>query len=361
MFHGREWDANAGHYYYRFRTYIPEYGSFTGPDMNLANGIEGEPNIIGSFVFCGNDPVNCTDPTGLLLQGTAVTYGLGVIYAIAAGSATYLMMPPSARTSLGESMGDAFTDALDVAREADEAPKRAATWLAWKAVDYFANSSSASAPNPGPPNSGNKIVGFCVQNWAEDETQKAFDNAGIYLPFVMFPDPMDGLRLATRMGNMPNRPGPWMSPPNRLMSYGPMRRAATTPSQAAEGGVIRWTPLNGPGPLGKDMAKTFRSATYTEFIAEEPIVLYRVWGGRSKELRAFWTRTKPKGPLQTQIDSAVLPGFGNTFENLTTIRVPAGTRLFEGVAARQAEAGIELVGGGNQIVVPMVDPSWIVR
>jgi RHS repeat-associated protein len=64
-FQGREWDAHAQHYYFRNRTYAPEWGQFTGPDMNLANGIEGEPDGVGNYVFCRNDPVNSTDPTGL--------------------------------------------------------------------------------------------------------------------------------------------------------------------------------------------------------------------------------------------------------------------------------------------------------
>jgi len=64
-FHGREWDANAGHYYYRYRTYIPEWGSFTGPDLNLRNGLYGEPNGHANYVFCENDPLNNVDPLGL--------------------------------------------------------------------------------------------------------------------------------------------------------------------------------------------------------------------------------------------------------------------------------------------------------
>ena len=33
--------------------------------MNLGNGILGEPNGVGSYLFCGNDPVDFTDPMGL--------------------------------------------------------------------------------------------------------------------------------------------------------------------------------------------------------------------------------------------------------------------------------------------------------
>jgi RHS repeat-associated protein len=64
-FQGREYDSHAGHYYYRYRTYIPEWGSFTSPDMNLSNGILGEPNGIGNYLFCNNNPVNWRDPRGL--------------------------------------------------------------------------------------------------------------------------------------------------------------------------------------------------------------------------------------------------------------------------------------------------------
>ncbi|MEO5368340.1 MAG: RHS repeat-associated core domain-containing protein, partial [Magnetococcus sp. WYHC-3] len=64
-FQGREWDAYAGHYYYRMRTYVPEWGSFTGPDMNLANGIEGESNGLGNYLAMGNDPLRMKDAWGL--------------------------------------------------------------------------------------------------------------------------------------------------------------------------------------------------------------------------------------------------------------------------------------------------------
>ena len=68
-FHGREYDAERGDYYYRNRTYVPEWGSFTGPDMHLGNGIEGEPEGVGNYVFCRNDPVNNLDPLGLRAYG----------------------------------------------------------------------------------------------------------------------------------------------------------------------------------------------------------------------------------------------------------------------------------------------------
>ena len=61
--------------------------------------------------------------------------------------------------------------------------------------------------------------------------------------------------------------------------------------------------------------------------------------------------------LQSVIDSALDPQWGNTAQNVARIRVPAGTTIYEGAAAAQRG----LVGGGNQVFIPKVDPSWIVK
>jgi len=65
LFQGREWDKNGGFYYFRNRIYLPERGEFSSPDMNLGRGILGELDGMATLTFCGGDPVNCVDPTGL--------------------------------------------------------------------------------------------------------------------------------------------------------------------------------------------------------------------------------------------------------------------------------------------------------
>lgn len=50
--------------------------------------------------------------------------------------------------------------------------------------------------------------------------------------------------------------------------------------------------------------------------------------------------------------------WGNTAENVVKINVPAGTTIFEGFAESQ---GGFLLGGGSQVVIPNVDPSWVVK
>jgi hypothetical protein len=118
---------------------------------------------------------------------------------------------------------------------------------------------------------------------------------------------------------------------------------------------VRFGPVT-PGPLPKGIADTFRSGSYAETQLRRTTPLYRVYGGRSGRIGSFWTRTPPSGPLQSRIDLALNPAWGNTANQTVRIDVPAGTTVFEGAAASQGW----LLGGGNQVVVPRVDPNWIV-
>jgi RHS repeat-associated protein len=75
LFQGREWDKNGGFYYFRNRIYLPERGEFSSPDMNLGRGILGELDGMATLTFCGGDPVNCIDPTGLDVLSWMFGYG----------------------------------------------------------------------------------------------------------------------------------------------------------------------------------------------------------------------------------------------------------------------------------------------
>ncbi len=50
-------------------------------------------------------------------------------------------------------------------------------------------------------------------------------------------------------------------------------------------------------------------------------------------------------------------GWGNTAENIATIKVPEGTTIYQGAAAQQGG----LVGGGSQVYIEKVDSSWLVK
>lgn len=120
--------------------------------------------------------------------------------------------------------------------------------------------------------------------------------------------------------------------------------------------------VNPSDPLAP--ASTFRSGTYTEKVAETDIYLYRDYGGLAKADGRYWTPEPSKGPLQSQLDSAVLPEWGNTFQNQAVIKIPKGTTYYEGAAA--AQTGTQgtnptLHGGGTQVFLPTPQNDWIIK
>ena len=110
----------------------------------------------------------------------------------------------------------------------------------------------------------------------------------------------------------------------------------------------------------------FRS--YFETVLEEPVKLYRVYGGTAKKLSRFWSRTKPTGPGQAVFDGALDPDWGNTAQRWIEITVPKGTKIYEGivseVALRRGQQQIatgKLLGGGSQVYInqEVISPTWI--
>jgi len=55
------------------------------------------------------------------------------------------------------------------------------------------------------------------------------------------------------------------------------------------------------------------------------------------------------------LDSAILPEWGNPATNVIKITAPAGTRVYQGIAAPQGG----IFGGGIQVYIPQVSPQWI--
>ncbi|WP_161624072.1 VENN motif pre-toxin domain-containing protein, partial [Dickeya chrysanthemi] len=122
-------------------------------------------------------------------------------------------------------------------------------------------------------------------------------------------------------------------------------------------------PLGNPNDLNS-AASTFRSGTYAEKVAEEDMYLYRDYGGKARVNGRYWTLEPSKGPVQSQIDSAVLPEWGNSFENQAIMKIPKGTKFYEGPAAPQTGTKgtrPELIGGGTQVYLPSLKDEWIIK
>ncbi len=73
------------------------------------------------------------------------------------------------------------------------------------------------------------------------------------------------------------------------------------------------------------------------------------------------TRVPQNGGIQSQIDLALNPEWGNTTQYVTKVTVPKGTVIYEGAAAPQSINGGagQLLGGGNQVYIPEVNASWL--
>jgi RHS repeat-associated protein len=67
MFTGRQFDVETGLYYYRARYYSPDLGRF----------LQTDPVGYG-YAYCGNNPLNAVDPTGLILERLSFSQGNGV-------------------------------------------------------------------------------------------------------------------------------------------------------------------------------------------------------------------------------------------------------------------------------------------
>lgn len=115
------------------------------------------------------------------------------------------------------------------------------------------------------------------------------------------------------------------------------------------------------------IADTFRSSSYFEIISDSPITLYRTYESDLSEMGRFWSRTAPTGPLQTTIDLAIDPNWGSNASKWIQIEIPAGTKVYEGIAAEmpllrgkeKVQTG-QLLGGGQQVYIRgKLDHSWI--
>ena len=111
-------------------------------------------------------------------------------------------------------------------------------------------------------------------------------------------------------------------------------------------------------PLNLNQATSFRGATFKSKIAIKPITTYRSWSDPDYEAGSYVSRTRPAGPLQTQLDLALAPQWGNKANHISEYEIPQFAPFYEGAAGVQPVKAIkgsdtlgQLPGGGNQILI----------
>lgn len=67
----------------------------------------------------------------------------------------------------------------------------------------------------------------------------------------------------------------------------------------------------------------------------EDTVFYRVYGGDAGKIGRYMTAVPQNGGVQSQIDLALNPDWGNTAQFVTTVTVPKGTTIYVGTTAPQ--------------------------
>lgn len=143
----------------------------------------------------------------------------------------------------------------------------------------------------------------------------------------------------------------------------------TTPrssvNHATDRVMKRWTSSlckpTAPCPLDAITANTFRGGSYNEVILGRHTVFYRAYHNSARKFGdpnarfSYWSRSDATG-TKAVIDKAIeVSRYGNTAERLVAIKVPKGTRVFEGVTQRIHKGPM---GGGNQVVLEKVRPAW---
>ena len=92
--------------------------------------------------------------------------------------------------------------------------------------------------------------------------------------------------------------------------------------------------------------------------------MYRIYGGKSQKVGRYLSLTKPRGGLQSQLDLALNPKWGNSVNKISKVKVPKGTTIYEGVAGEQnlldSSGNVigKLLGGESQIYIEEVDARW---
>ncbi|KGQ69427.1 hypothetical protein OA57_11665 [Chelonobacter oris] len=111
------------------------------------------------------------------------------------------------------------------------------------------------------------------------------------------------------------------------------------------------------GSLPASIAETFSGGRYAVIKLDENLKAYRTWSpGQSREFGAFWAVDKPLGSLQSRIDSALRPEWGNIAgtsfysqsSRYTEIIIPKGTEINIGEVGSQGGAWI---GGKSQLLI----------
>lgn len=140
-FTGREYDEESGLYFYRARYYSPELGRFVSEDPV---GFAGRD--VNLYRYVGNDPLNHTDPSGLIPLDTLWDLA-NVIYDIATGDCEALALDLAAMAIPYLPAGiTKIDDAVRLGDKALDATRRPRNFRKQTVQDAWDNAANGSKP-----------------------------------------------------------------------------------------------------------------------------------------------------------------------------------------------------------------------
>ncbi|EBF5144511.1 TPA_asm: hypothetical protein GYO66_01810 [Listeria monocytogenes] len=114
--------------------------------------------------------------------------------------------------------------------------------------------------------------------------------------------------------------------------------------------------------LPKGITETFTDGYYRTVETLEDVKVYRTYGGKANQSGSYATTSPAITRIDTKIDTALLPEWGNSRNYEIEITIPKGQQLNIGKVAPQniESTGTVLSGGADQILLPLGWPSeWI--
>ena len=341
LYTGEYYDGTSNLYYLRARYMNPSTGTFIS--MDSYEGSIYDPDTLHKYLYANGNPVTYSDPSGNMFDLSSTTLGMGIQSVL--NNAVQIcyrgVMSGLINMTLTAVMGGSW----------EQAKSSFITGLFLGAgisfVRYF-------------------VVGAELVTLARFYVLSASANFIFSTTVTVFAVTQGYSDLAVAFGVMAI-----LSVAEWCWAYGNYllidvygnKECATIeciPGGEGETGTT-YSPAN-PGPLKPEVADSFSGGTYTEKVLTSDTTFYRVYGGEAQKVGQYMTRIPQNGGLQSQIDLALNPDWGNTAQYVIKVTVPKGTIIYEGTAASQIINGGagELIGGGNQVFIPWeeLDSLW---
>jgi RHS repeat-associated protein len=159
-FTGYERDSETGLDFAQARYDSSSQGRFTSPDPFAASATVGNPQTFNRYSYCANNPVNATDPTGLVAEWTSHS-GL-----LAEKSSSRLGLDPTDDWLMGTDFGDTFETSSGSGESSPGKDLTAGGSAAGKAVEP---APEGEPQNPASGTTADRIAEIAAKN-VDDES-----------------------------------------------------------------------------------------------------------------------------------------------------------------------------------------------